>query len=96
MAELEIVNPGNSPDRCWCPMCARDDQPREFHWSLWASPDGGELVCIYSLCAKCLDLMVSASMATRIRLNDRVELNLLRRYPQLRAKLFPEFCHSLN
>jgi hypothetical protein len=93
--ELEIINPGNSPDCCWCPMCAKHDQPRAFHWSIWAAP-GGEVVCIYSLCAKCLDLMISASITRRVEFNDHIEVNLLRRYPQLRAKLFTEFRHSAN
>lgn len=77
-------------------MCAKDDQPRAFHWSLWAPPVGDQVVCIYSLCAKCLDLMINAPIARRIELNDRIEVNLLKRYPHLRSKLFPEFRHSAN
>jgi len=96
MSNSDIINLGSFPGHCWCPMCTQADQPRAFHWALWISPAGDEVVCVYSLCTICLNRMISASGHTRIELNDRIEVNLLRRYPQLRAKLLSFFRHSAN
>jgi hypothetical protein len=77
-------------------MCEKPEQPRAAGLSLWITPDEDGLVCAYSLCAKCLGRLFSASEPRRVKLNNRVEDNLLKRYPHLHAKLLPFFRYSTN
>jgi hypothetical protein len=69
----------------WCPVCEQiRDKPAAL--SPWLSPQG-VLVCVYVLCGQCTDSMEGAPWRLRIKLIDKVERNLLNRYPQLQTQL---------
>ena len=71
--------------KCWCPLCEQDGKPASI-LAPWVSP-AGVLVCIYGACAECADTVFGAPPALRSTLMDKVEANLLKKYPSLWKKL---------
>lgn len=47
----------------------------------------GVLVCTYGVCADCAPVMEGAPSRLQAVMGDRVEVNLLNKYPELRSKL---------
>jgi hypothetical protein len=69
----------------WCPVCEKvQDKPAAL--SPWLSPQA-VLVCVYAVCSQCVDSMEATPSRLRTKLVDKVERNLLNRYPQLQERL---------
>lgn len=89
--EKLIVNrsyPTNN-SRCWCPLCEQEKQKVGI-LAPWISPVG-DLVCMYGVCKTCGDTVLEQSEDLRSRFMDRVERNLLHRYPELQGQLPPGY-----
>lgn len=83
--DCPIVNPaahGNYD--CWCPGCRRD---RKLSGKIvWASPQGVH-VATYGVCTRCFCLIETASGLDRSLVINRIETQLVSRYPILRFRL---------
>jgi hypothetical protein len=51
------------------------------------SPGAEKLICIYNLCAFCATAMEHQREPFHSRMTDRIQLNLLRKYPSLQSKV---------
>ena len=84
--------------RCWCAFCEQGDQevgvvnPWYFSGALQepcrlAQEGADELICSYSLCKVCATAMEHGRGSFRSRMADRIQLNLLQKYPSLQSKV---------
>src|SRR5215831_1180556 len=86
-----IINrsyPANN-SRCWCPICQKDKQKVSI-MAPWSSPVG-KLVCVYGVCTSCGETVSSAPKDLQSKFMDRIERNLLNRYPELQDNLPPGY-----
>jgi hypothetical protein len=84
----EVINRTYSPDgtnRCWCALCEKPDQKICIICPWWAW--SGELVCVYAACDSCGKAVMDAPKRLGTKLMDKVERNLLNRYPELQTRL---------
>lgn len=83
--DCPIINPAAHVNYdCWCPGCGRN---RKLGGKVvWASPKGVH-VATYGVCSKCFCLIEAAAGIDRSLLTNRIETQLVSRYPILRSKL---------
>jgi hypothetical protein len=86
-------------ERCWCAFCKQRDQEVAVAnpWfsrgskleepSMLAQEGVEELVCTYNLCKFCATAMEHGRGSFRSRMADRIQLNLLQKYPSLQSKV---------
>jgi hypothetical protein len=85
--------------RCWCAFCRQGDQEVAVAYPWYSSgsklekpsmpAQGGaeKLICIYNLCKFCATAMEHGRELFRFRMTDRIQLNLLQKYPSLQSKV---------
>jgi hypothetical protein len=83
--ELKDRMVNGTPSRFWCPMCQQEREKLGFLVP-WLSPRG-VLVCVYGACEECGKVMHDAPERLRSTIADRIEQNILNKYPGLWNKL---------
>ena len=93
------INQDHANKRCWCAFCEQGDQKvavaypwyssgSELEGASIAAQGGAEnLICIYNLCEFCATAMEHQREPFHSRMTDRIQLNLLRKYPSLQGKV---------
>ena len=93
------INQDHANKRCWCAFCEQADQEVAVVYGWYSSgsklhcpfilPEGNgeKLICIYNLCEFCATAMEYRAESFHSRMTDRIQLNLLRKYPTLQSKV---------
>ena len=93
------INQDHTNKRCWCAFCEQGDQEvaGAYPWyssgskleglSILGQGGAEKLICIYNLCAFCATAMEDQREPFHSRMTDRIQLNLLRKYPSLQSKV---------
>lgn len=72
-------------DRCFCMLCEKEDV-QVGSLSPWFSPEM-KLVTVYASCSDCAKLVTESGQVIGAKLCDKIERNLLNKYPELYDKL---------